>query len=363
MNLNKTIRKILAGYEAKGLVFGIKNKVDPLPGDRYRLNIQVLPETRVADIMRHAEDVRLSAKLEILEPHVDGKDVYIIFSKELESVKCGLFSILRSEEYIEASQNTELSFPVGVDQIGTPVIVDLMNPQTFHMLVSGTTGSGKTVFLKCLLITLAMKYAPTKLCLLIGDKANDLSQFADIPQLSCPIIEDFTTFLGVLSILKDEMDRRISAKHTPKFKKLPIIVCVIDEFNSFMNEAQDKSDIILAKDTLSQLLRRGRHAKIHFVLSAHNPTKNNMYIDTSDLLVKVAFRVSNYYNSVTILGKGGAEKLKGEGDMMFNGNGTVQHLQGPFISDSRLNDTVNNVRKYYGGDIILSPKHYTSARL
>lgn len=359
--INKLVRKLLKSYAAKGVRFGIKKKVITLPNNRLRLSIKVLAETRVADIKRCANDVRLSLKLSVLEIKEEQTDISIVVSKDLPMDEHHLRNISKTPAFATAQKNMGLALSLGIDDLGNPVIVDLMDPRCPHIIVSGTSGSGKSVALKCMLTMTALMYPPSKVNFLIGDKANDLAQFKDLPHLSYPLIEDFDTFLNVLLVLKEEMDRRLGMKNTEEFSRLPIILCVVDEFNSLMSEAPDKRNSDLAVATITQILRMGRHARIHFILAAHNPTKANMQINTSDLPVKMAFQVSNAHNSVTALGGGGAEKLRGQGDMLFKMNGKVQHLQGAFISKEEIDSVLNWVRQNFNlKKRVVSPKQYRS---
>lgn len=348
MNFQKKIRKLISAYAARNVNFDIYSKIENLNDDKYRLKVKMLQDTKVADIKKHLNDVRLHLKLEILDVVEEANAVYIIMEEERSPEENNLISLWRSPEYCDALKAKGLVCPIGLDQFGNPVIIDFMDNRTPHIVVSGTTGSGKSVALMCLLTTIISYHSPQKVSLLIGDKANDLSQFKDLPHLSYPLIEDFDTLLYVLLVLKDEMTRRINMKNTDEFSKLPIIVCMIDEFNSLISEAHDKSEMELAVNTIKQILRMGRHARIHFVLVAHNPTRVNMHVDISDIPVKMVFQVSNTNNSVTILGEGGAEKLRGNGDMLFKASGKIQHLQGAFISQEQIDDLLNYIRHHYG---------------
>ena len=351
----KIVEKLVKCYAAKGVHFDTK-KIIPLSDNRFKIGIKVLPDTRVADIKRNARDVQLSLKVAQLTVIEEATAVYIIISPELPEESHHLLNILQAPEFDEAWENMGLAIAVGIDDLGDPVIVDLLDPRCPHAVVCGTTGSGKSVALKSMLITIVSMYSSQEVNLLIGDKANDLAQFTNLPHLSCPPIEDFHTFLSVLLLLKEEMKRRIKVKNTEEFAHFPVIVCVIDEFNSLMGEAPNKLTADLAVATLTQLLRMGRHARIHFILAAHNPTKANMLINTSDLPVKMTFQVSNLHNSVTALGEGGAEKLKGQGDMLFKMNGTTHHVQGAFVSPEEIENILNQVRQQTKRKVAYSPK-------
>lgn len=343
--INKIIRKLEESYDAKGVHFEIKSTVTFLPGERLQLKVKFLPDTKGADIKRYANDVRLSLKLRNLDVVEKSKSVYLILSKNILEDENHLESILKTDEYREAHSAMGLAITIGINNLGEPVIVDLTSPRCPHIAVSGTTGAGKTIALKSILATIIWRYTPDKVNLLIGDRANELTQFRDLPHLSCPLIEDFDTLLKVMLLLKEEMDRRITMKNIPHYRQLPIIVVVIDEFNAFMGDAPSKEMTEMAVETITKILRMGRHAKIHLILAAHNPTRENMKINTSDLPVKMAFQVANTHNSVTALGEGGAEKLRGNGDMLFKMNGHIQHLHGTYVSSKVLNDVVKYIRQ------------------
>ena len=216
-------------------------------------------------------------------------------------------------------------------------------------MVSGTTGSGKTVGLRCLLLGLIGGCSPNKVNLLICDKANEFEDFTNIPHLSYPVITDSETFLQVMLQLKAELDRRLSVKNTKEFARLPALICVADEFLSFISEIKGKKKADLAVELISALLRRGRHAKIHLVLAAHNPTQKSMRIDLSDIPSRTAFRCAKFNNSITILGEGGAEKLRGDGDMLYRpaSNAELQRIQGVFIAPKETRAFLNHVRLSY----------------
>lgn len=303
-SLNKRIRKLLAAYEARGVIFDIHEQVYPLPGNRIQLRVKFLRGTQLEAIKRHKDDVRRTLKLDLLEIEEHHDNVFIVISKQLDGEEFLLTNLLRSPIYREARRRMDIAVPIGIVGTGSPVVVDLCDSSFPHTLISGGTGSGKTYAIKSIAVSL-LGYPPDKVNLILGDRANDMSAFKDLPHLSCPLIEDFDTLLGALLALKDEMDRRLSIKDTPEMCQSPFIIVLIDEFTSFMSEAPDKRRLSIAVDTLTQLLRRGRHTKIHFILGAYNPTKADMKINTADLPVRMAFKAANLHNSLTALGAGG----------------------------------------------------------
>lgn len=331
-------------YHARNVPISIKEKGISVYGDRYRFRIKIKKGTKVELIRRYACDARFYLKLPLFQVEEEGTAIYIVVSKKL-SQNNQLMQIWSTEIYAEARKTMGIAHPIGHNVLGSPVIADLTRYP--HAIVSGNTRSGKSVALKCLLTSVAAAYPPRKLNVLIGDRASDLLQFAKLPHLICPIIEDCDTFFKSMLALRREMNRRINIKHTEEFARLPSIVCVVDEFNSFISGITDKKQSKIAVDTISEILRMGRHARIHMVLASHNPTKENVKIDTSDLPTKLVFRVSKSCNSVVALGEGGAEKLRGEGDMLFSQNGEIQHLQGAFISSEEIDFVLHRVQDMY----------------
>lgn len=344
----KMAEKIMKCYKVKGVSLTIKDKGILIHGNTFEFKLKIQKDTRVELISRFAKDVKLYLKLEVFEIREEDTGISIIAAKErLDDNR--LLSMLQSSEYMNAINTMSIVHIIGRGLSGNLVIMDLEKYP--HLVVAGSTRSGKSMALKCLIVSM-LAYSPLRLNLLIGDGASELTQFIGMPNLSYPIIEDADTLREIMLIVREEMNRRIDIKNTDEFKKLPSIVCVIDEFNSFISGIGDKRQTKQMTEVLSEILRRGRHARIHLILASHNPTKTSMMLDTSDIPAKMVFRVSRVCNSVAVLGKGGAEKLKGEGDVLFSLNGEIQHLQGAYISSKDIDMLLGIVRSRY----ILSPK-------
>ncbi len=352
-------KKIIKRYKRHGVSIDIKDKGITILQDRFKFKIKLLPGTRVDQIDKYSKDVQVSLKLPLFQVIQESLSIFIIASKE--SLKDNnLLDIFKSSEYIAAKKIMQIAHPLGFDAMNKLVIADLaLYP---HLMLCGTTGSGKSTAIKSLLVSLLGGYSPNKVNILICDKAGDLLPFAELPHLSCPIIQDFEVFLNIMLLMRAEMERRISMKHLEEFSRLPIIVCVIDEFLAFISGADDKRSSKLVQDTLSDILRRGRHARIHMVLAAHNPTKQNVKIDISDIPTKMAFRVAKFTNSVTVLGESGAEKLRGKGDMLFQSsqNDELQRIQGAYISPEDIEEALDQIRSYYSSR---SPKQKEDAKI
>lgn len=353
-------KQIVSFYEKREVPLNIDKWDIQIHGKRYKFRVILKKRTKIELIRRYTRDARFYLDLVLFEIMEEETDIYIVASRKLPQ-KNGLLHILKSQEYSEARKVMNIVHPVGIDIMGDPCISDLTKYP--HAMVVGTTRSGKSVALKSLLLSIVCMYLPEKVNLLIGDGASDLQQFSGLPHLSYPLINDNECFFGVVLILKEEMERRINMKHTDEFRWLPSIIFVIDEFNSFVsNSTRNKQKLELLTEAISELLRRGRHAKIHLILAAHNPTKQNMRIDMGDIPVKLVFRVPNMHNSVTVLGEGGAEKLRGEGDMYFYHNGESKHLLGTYISEKDTEGVLKTVKRECAVRNIYSRQHPTLHR-
>lgn len=348
MEAEDIARKIIKRYKGYGTDIEIKEKGIEILQDRYRFKIKMLQGTRIADLHKYAEDIKLALKLQFFDVVQEENQLFIIAAKKI-FIDNHLFRILRSHEYRQAQKANKngILHPIGVDMAGRTIITDLTRYP--HMAVCGTTGSGKTEALRSLLASVIFGNSPRKLRLVICDKGGDLHLFADTPHLACPIAQDSQTFARYLRALYQELERRIKLKHSEEYKKLPYILLLADEAIALITGIEDKAEAKQAATALEELLRRGRHGKIHVVLAAHNPTQKKMQIDISDLPTKMVFRMAKYNNSVTALGVSGAEKLSGRGDMLFQSSQHDQiiRLQGAFIPENDIIGLLFEIKRKY----------------
>lgn len=319
---------------------------------RYVFRVIMSKTARAATLRNCIEDLKLY--LEVPNVDIIDKDralYLVVFTERIESPK--LTKVLRRNDVFE---KFTIAHPIGVDDTGHPIVGDLVEYP--HLMISGTTKSGKSVALECLLLSL-LQYSPEYVNLIICDQTVGLSQFSDLPHLSCPVVQDNETFIKVIMLLKEEMERRIQLEGTDEYNVLPYIVCVVDEFPAFVS-MKDLRKNQLVVDALQSILRRGRHGRIHLVLAANDPKKENVKIDVSDIPAKMAFRTANFHNSVTAIGSGGAEQLKGRGEMYFS-NGEQKHLQGFYISPNELTMILLSLRlSYLSEQYTLEPGFYIS---
>lgn len=302
---------------------------------------KLLKITTYNDVRKHERDVRY--RLKLAEFYIDSKEenLYFIVSKGRKQTIQSLTKILDSQFYAESIKKLTIAHILGVDTTGRLIIQDLTKYP--HAVIAGTTGSGKSVAIKSLIFSLLHSYSPERINLVLGDMAGDLSLFNDLPHLSCPVITNSNDFLEAMSQLKVELDRRIQLKGTMEYSKMPYILCVIDEFSAFISGEDAKQKV--SREIITEILRRGRHAKIHFILAAHNPTKANLKFDLADLPTRISFRVAQLSNSLAILNTGGAEKLSGKGAMIFKSSQDDENhrIQGVYISDETLREELTGI--------------------
>ncbi len=266
-----------------------------------------------------------------------------------------------------------ISVAMGKDISGVPVITDLAKAP--HMLVAGTTGSGKSVAINAMLLSMLFKYTPAQLRLILIDpKQLELSNYTDIPHLLTPVVTDMKDAASSLSWCVNEMERRYkllsylkvrnveafnqkvnqaiannellydptwkasdSAIRTqaPKLEPLPMIVVVADEFADMIMQVGKK-----AEEFIQRLAQKSRAAGIHLILATQRPSVDVITgLIKANIPTRAALRVNSKIDSRTILDAGGAEDLLGHGDMLFLGPGKIEadRVHGAFISDDEVN--------------------------
>lgn len=239
--------------------------------------------------------------------------------------------------------------PFGRNILGE--VIALTPKEMIHLLVAGSSGSGKTVFVHSFLTSILMSATPTEAkILLIDPKKFELSKYKNLPHLLCPIISDFQEAKIALERLIDEMESRyekfletetISLETYNQYAEeneldsLPLIFAVIDEYNDLINVNPQVSDIV------QRLAQKSRAAGIHLLIATQRPTTNILTGSIkNNLATIVALRVSKQVDSITMLGHAGAEILGGNGDMylvnpLFARYGEIR-VQAPYISDAEI---------------------------
>lgn len=308
------------------------------------VKVKLKGATRISQVLDRASDIKFKLKLHTFKPFIKGAYIFIVVSEQ-EIKHDSFYKVIVSPTFAKAVKKMKLPYYVGVDGMGENIVVDL--DKFNHLLIGGSSGSGKTVALLILILSLIICTSEKKVNLLIIDVgANDLTPFNGISHLSCPVIRDITAAINALMALMNEMEWRKELEVTDiaKFKLLPKIVCVIDEFPTLMLRMGKQSKLLTA--IISNLLQLGRHYGIHLVIAAQNPTFQNMKIDLSNITARIASTCAKSNFSKTILDEEGAEKLSGKGDLYFkspNHDG-LQRIQGTYITPNELKRLLHKIK-------------------
>lgn len=321
-----------------------KEGYDPCYGNGFKFEVNLKYGTSIEKVKKLIPTVQLMLKLPAFQAIQEGGILYFTTATVRPvSSNNSLEKILKSEKYISEFEKMEITHPVGVDFDGNMIICDLAEYP--HAMVSGTTKSGKSTALKCLLVSL-LKYSPDKMNFIIADRGAELSKFDGLPHLSYPIIYKPEELAYVFLCLKDEMERRnvLRREDEPSYLKLPYIVCVIDEFPWFIKEIDRNKRTEKVVEIINDILRFGRNTKIHLVLSIHDPKDEISIIEKGDIPVGLTFQTVNSRKSMNALGGTGADKFSGSGEMNFHYRGKDYHLQGVYMDDNKMSSAVQYIK-------------------
>ena len=311
---------------------------------RLIFKVKLKGNTREAHVRANAPDVQSRLKLPLFYVAKYNFTLYIIASRtQIEYDHLPV--ILSKPDYHEAQKRARLPYVVGYDVLGNIVMDDLT--QFPHLLLGGSTNSGKSVGLQAMITTIAYSKSPSKVnFILIDVGATGLMPFEGLPHLSCPVVRERTAAIQTLAALAVEMEQRIELEYTDpaSFNQLPRLVVVIDEFPALFTGV-DKALAKALTNNVSNLLQRGRHAKLHLVLAAQNPTFQNMKIDLGNITARIAFKCAKKNFSETILGESGAESLIGHGDLLLRSPryDSPLRVQGIYITPTELRETIQRI--------------------
>ena len=255
---------------------------------------------------------------------------------------------------------SKLSFAIGKDITGSPVVGDIAKMP--HMLIAGTTGSGKSVCINSILMSLLYKASPEEVRLIMVDpKMIELGVYNGIPHLLIPVVTDPKKAAGALNWAVTEMMRRyklfseIGARNLAAYnaevakdpesenEPLPQVVIVIDELADLMAVARSE-----VENAIIRLAQMARAAGMHLIIATQRPSADVITgLMKDNIPSRIAFAVASAINSRIILDQSGAEKLLGKGDMLFNplGVNKPQRIQGCFVSDSEVEEVVAFVKQ------------------
>ncbi len=324
-----------------------------------RFEVQPEPGVKVSKITNLADDIKLSlaAKDIRMEAPIPGKNAIGIEVPNQQAQAVSLQEILESPSFKD--NKSPLSVGLGLDIAGSPVITDLKKMP--HGLIAGATGSGKSVCINTILISLLYKahYEDVKF-LLIDPKMVELAPYNDLPHLVAPVITDVKAATSALKWAVKEMEERYEKfvaegvrdidRYNEKMKekgrqaeKMPYMVIVIDELADLMMVSPQD-----VEDAICRIAQKARACGMHLLLATQRPSVDVITgLIKANIPTRVAFSVSSQVDSRTIIDTNGAEKLLGKGDMLFleNGSGKGQRIQGAFVSDDEIERIANYVKK------------------
>ena len=353
MKIKKTMKKIKKCFFSYGVA--IKLKVAEVVGDGERVifGAMLKPGTREQAFFNRAGDVQTALRLPLFHAFKEGLFLYLAVAKQAVTEN-SLMKIF--ENPLFRNSNAVLPLAVGYDVRGNPRVIDLV--KLVHLLVAGSTGSGKTIALICLVLSLIVKQSVNKVNLILMDiNANCFEAFRHIPHLSHPIIRSIDAGVHVILNLVKEMDRRYTLPSS-EWKHLPRIVFVGDEYVSFIANISDSGIRNLVIAAITNILRNGRKVGMHIVLATQDPTKDSMKVDLGNVTARMAFACAKYHNSIAILGCKGAEQLPGKGAMLFKSpeHPDPVYLQGAYMEESevkRIVDIVNARNHDFGNKFVI----------
>ncbi|MEN8426744.1 DNA translocase FtsK 4TM domain-containing protein [Acinetobacter schindleri] len=361
--------------EIKLQEFNVKAKVvEAQPGPVVtRFELDLAPGVKASKVTNISRDLARSmsmASVRVVEV-IPGKPYIGIEVPNSTREMVRLIELVKTPKFEDAS--AILSMAMGKDISGNPVITELGKAP--HMLVAGTTGSGKSVAVNSMILSMLLKYTPDQLRLILIDpKQLELANYNDIPHLLTPVVTDMKDAVSALNWCVNEMERRyklmsflkirklsdynrkveeaiangedlfdptwkasesVAGERAPRLTPLPSIVIVADEFADMIMQVGKK-----AEEMITRLAQKSRAAGIHLLLATQRPSVDVITgLIKANIPTRVALRVNSKIDSRTILDAGGAEDLLGHGDMLFLGPGKIEpeRVHGAFIADDEVN--------------------------
>ncbi|GAA9575404.1 DNA translocase FtsK [Helicobacter pylori] len=314
------------------------------------------PNVKVSRILGLSDDLAMTLCAESIriQAPIKGKDVVGIEIPNSQSQTIYLREILESELFQKSS--SPLTLALGKDIVGNPFITDLKKLP--HLLIAGTTGSGKSVGVNAMILSLLYKNPPDQLKLVMIDpKMVEFSIYADIPHLLTPIITDPKKAIGALQSVAKEMERRYSLMSEYKVKTIdsyneqalnngveafPYLIVVIDELADLMMTGGKEAELPIAR-----IAQMGRASGLHLIVATQRPSVDVVTgLIKTNLPSRVSFRVGTKIDSKVILDTDGAQSLLGRGDMLFTppgANGLVR-LHAPFATEDEIKKIVDFIK-------------------
>ena len=337
--------------------FGIETRVTNITRGSSITRYEVVPAAGVKVNKITALDKDIALRLPASNVRIEVLPGYVGVEVSNDSVSTVyLRSIIDSPEFKNAS--SKLSVAIGRDVNGATVVMDIA--KTPHLLIAGATGSGKSVCINTMIMSILYNASPDEVKLILVDpKVVELTAYNDIPHLLIPIVTDPRKAAGALCWAVQEMEERYKkfaetgvkqldaynkkVAENPDIKPMPQILIVIDELADLMMVAPGE-----VQDYICRLAQKARAAGIHLVLATQRPSTDVITgLIKANIPSRIAFAVSSSIDSRTILDGGGAEKLMGKGDMlmMLAGASNLNRVQGAWVSDTDIESVVSFIKQ------------------
>ena len=378
-NNKQMLERVLKDFDINGKVVEIH--IGPAVTE---YEITVSNGTKVSRIVSLNKEIALAmaAKDVRIQAPIPGKSTIGIEipNKEISSV--GFREVL--EETADQKSENKILVALGKDIMGKAILTDIAKMP--HLLVAGSTGSGKSVCINTIICSILMRYKPNEVKLVLVDpKKVELSNYNDTPHLYSPVITDPNKANAALQKIVKEMERRYdlfsekevkniagynewiekeNKKHLDnKMPKMPYIVVIIDELADLMLVASKE-----VQDSIMRITQMARAAGIHLIVATQRPSTDIITgVIKNNIPSRIAFAVSSSIDSRTILDSSGAEKLLGKGDMLFApmGQNVPTRIQGCFISDGEISKLIEYCKTQavvkYNEDFLVEDKHSSSS--
>jgi DNA segregation ATPase FtsK/SpoIIIE, S-DNA-T family len=318
-----------------------------------RYELEPAPGVKVNRIVTLGDDIALAMKAQsvrIVAP-IPGKARVGIEVPNTTSTLVYVKEIVSSKEFQDS--RGKLTIALGKDIAGTAVIAHLDDMP--HMLIAGTTGSGKTVCVNAVILSLLMRYTPNELkFVMIDPKMVELAPFNGLPHLLCPVVTESKKAAGALNWTVNEMERRyrllaeLAVRNIKGYNEkkpqepLPYIVVLIDEFADLMVVARDQ-----VESAVTRLAQLSRAVGIHLVLATQRPSVDVITgVIKANMPSRISFKVASKVDSRTVLDMNGADKLLGKGDMLFlrPQDSKPIRAQGALVSDVEIERVVEFIK-------------------
>ncbi|MBB3034141.1 FtsK/SpoIIIE family DNA translocase [Alteriqipengyuania lutimaris] len=375
----RLLESVLDDFNVKGEVTAVRTgpvvtmyELEPAPG------------TKAARVIGLSEDIaRNMSAISARVSTIPGKTVMGIELPNAERQMVGFKELAACSDFVDAPG--DLPIILGKDIAGEPIIVDLAAMP--HLLVAGTTGSGKSVGLNTIILSLLYRFTPAECRLIMVDpKVLELKSYEDIPHLLSPVVTEPEKTIRALKWTIEEMEqryrkmsevgarnltgfndrvraakakgeplgRRIQTGYDPEtgeeiveekeldYEELPLIVVIVDELADLMAVVGKDIEILIRR-----LTQKSRAAGIHLIMATQRPSVDVITgVIKANLPTRISFKVTSRIDSRTILGEQGAETLLGKGDMLFKPNiGNLTRVHGPFVSDEEVEAVAEHWRK------------------